>query len=836
MNQGAVLGYVLISAFVVLVLVVALYLLFGFLRRRSAVAKAFRTSLFLIKMPKEVGKGEKEERQEEKELIATGEQIFANLAELHKVKKSGWGAEKDFVSFEIIAFQNQTRFYVCCPRHLASLIEKSIQSAAPKAELEEVSEYNFYQASSVVVATNLHLRKNNVYPIKTYKYLETDPLSGLANALSKMSAEEGAGIQVMIRPAPSNWQTKGMVVARKIQQGVKPEEAVGRKTVVGKATKFAGEVVKTAVHGPEGQKNKAPEVEGKKQIEAPPSLTPLQQEMVKLLEEKANKISFATNIRLVAASSSKDAAHLKLMNLINAFQQFSYPEFNGFKPDKKFSKKKVVTNFNFRFFDREQAIILNTEELTSIFHLPTPYTEAPEVKWLGAKKSEAPANLPPEGVILGKNIFRGVEKLVRIEEDDRRRHIYIIGQTGTGKSTLLKNMIVQDVTNGKGVCVVDPHGDLVEDVLGLVPKERAEDVVLFDPGDTERPLGLNMLEFHSAEQKDFVVSEMIAIFHKLFPPEIVGPMFEHNMRNVMLTLMADPESPGTITEIPRMFTDPDYQKMKIEKVKDPVVRDFWEKEMAKTTDFHKSEMLGYLISKVGQFVENEMMRNIIGQQRSAFNIREIMDQGKVLLVNLSKGKTGEINSSLLGLIIVSKIQMAAMGRVDIPEEERRDFYLYVDEFQNFTTDSIMTILSEARKYRLCLTLANQYIAQLPENIRDAVFGNVGTSIAFRIGAHDAEFMEKITSPVFFAHDLINLEQFQTYMRLMIENTPTKAFSMQTLPPEKKPDREWAHKVKELSRLKYGKERQEIENLISTQLKPATPAPATPPLPPPAPAA
>ncbi|PIU01915.1 hypothetical protein COT68_00685 [bacterium (Candidatus Torokbacteria) CG09_land_8_20_14_0_10_42_11] len=809
--------YIAIIILSLIALAIIAYILILRRRDKSKLPKAIKTRLLLIKVPKEIGKGEKEEKQDEKELIAVAEQVFVGLNQLHKVKKAKIWEEKDFVAFEIVSYQNETSFYVCCPEHLAGLVEKQIQSAYPKVELEEVSEYNFYQSESAVAATNMILSRDNVFPIKTYKNLENDPLSSLANALSKMDKNEGGGIQIILRPAKEGWRTRGMAAARKVQQGVRPGDAVGGKSVAGKMAKFAGEIVTTAVSGPSSKK--APEVQGQKQVEAPPSLTPMQQETVKALEEKANKVAFETNIRLVVASVSREQAEIKLSNLINAFGQFNYPEFNHFQPDKNYRKKETVTNFNFRFFDQGKSSILNAEELASIFHLPTAYTETPEVKWLAAKKGEAPPQLPEEGLTVGKNVFRGVERLVRVPQNDRRRHLYIIGQTGTGKTTLLKNMIAQDLQNGEGLCVVDPHGELIEDLLGVVPAERAEDVIIFDPGDIERPLGLNMLEYYSPEQKDFVVNEMIAIFHKLFPPEVIGPMFEHNMRNVMLTLMADPENPGTITEIPRMFTDPEYQKAKIEKLTDPVVRDFWEKEMAKTTDFHKSEMLGYLISKVGQFVENTMMRNILGQPYSAFNLREIMDENKILFANLSKGKTGEINSSLLGLILVSKIQMAAMGRADMPEEERKDFFLYIDEFQNFTTDSIMTILSEARKYRLNLTLAHQYIAQLPENIRDAVFGNVGNLVSFRIGPQDAEFVEKQTEPVFSAHDLINLGQFQTYAKLSINNTPTKAFSMQTLPPEVKPDREWANKVKELSRLKYGKDRAEVEAKIWEQLKP-----------------
>ena len=372
----------------------------------------------------------------------------------------------------------------------------------------------------------------------------------------------------------------------------------------------------------------------------------------------------------------------------------------------------------------------------------------------------------------------------------------------------------KDFGGGQGVCVVDPHGSTVDDILECVPKERAEDVIYFDPSDTERPIGLNMLEAKTDAEMDFVTQEMIAIFYKLVTdPSMIGPMFEHNMRNAMLTLMADKEYPGTIAEIPRMFTDPAFQKYKVSKLTDPVVRAFWEKEMAKTTDFHKSEMLGYLISKVGRFVENAMMRNIIGQPVSGFNIRQIMDEGKILLVNLSKGKVGEINSNLLGLIIVSKLQMAAFGRADRPANEIKDFYLYIDEFQNFITDSIATILSEARKYRLNLVMAHQYLGQLVQGqdtkIRDAVLGNVGTIVSFRIGVEDAEIIAKQFDPVFNEYDLVNIDRYHAYVRLLVNNSVQRPFDIDTLPPTIG-RRERAALLKQLSRLKYGRDRNIVE--------------------------
>lgn len=554
----------------------------------------------------------------------------------------------------------------------------------------------------------------------------------------------------------------------------------------------------------------------------------MEQEIVKSLEEKTSKAGMDINVRIVVSAKDREKAKNYLQNIINAFAQYTGYEYgNGFRVSFTGSSNQTTRDFIYRKFDDKKAFILNTEEITSLWHLPLSTTETPNIRWLLAKKAPAPVNIPNEGLILGKNIYRGQEKLIRIKNDDRRRHIYTIGKTGVGKSWLIRNMAVQDILAGHGVGVIDPHGELIEGILERIPKERINDVFLFDPSDVERPVGLNMLEARSEEQRDFAVQEMIAIFYKLFPPEIIGPMFEHNMRNVMLTLMADIKNPGTIAEIPRMFSDSEFAAKWIAKVTDPVVRAFWEKEMAKTTEFHKSEMLGYLISKVGRFVENAMMRNIIGQSHSGFDFRDIMDNKKILLVNLSKGKTGEVNANLLGLILVSKLQMAAMARADMPEEQRKDFYLYVDEFQNFITPSIMTILAEARKYRLCLNIAHQYIGQLTQgtdaSIRDAVFGTVGTMVVFKVGVEDAQFVAKEFAPVFNEYDLINIEKFNAYVKLLVDNQAMRPFNMKTLRPEEVPDMppasaETAKMVKEMSRSKYGQPREIVEKDILERSK------------------
>ncbi len=538
--------------------------------------------------------------------------------------------------------------------------------------------------------------------------------------------------------------------------------------------------------------------------------------MINAIESKTKQNLFKTNIRLLASAKTAERANQILENIESAFAQFEFPDLNSFYAFRPAGGrlKKLLYSFSFRLFNKKETSWLSSEELTSIFHFPVIKIETPKIRFLRARAAAPPSVLPSSGIILGKNHFRSQETVIRLNPLDRRRHLHIIGQTGTGKSFLLRNLIKQDIDSGAGVGIIDPHGDLVEAVLGLVPPHRANDVILFDPADVEWPVGLNMLQAETPLEKDFAAAEMIAIFQKLFLAEHLGPVFEHSMRNAMLTLMADEVNPGTLADIPRIFTDQAFVRQLLIKVTDPLVRDFWEKEMLKMTEQYKSEMLGYLISKVGRFVENSMMRNIVGQSRSSINFGEVMDSGKILLVNLSKGRVGEMNSALLGLIVVAKLQMAAFRRAgERQEESRRDFYLYLDEFQNFTTDSIATILSEARKYRLNLILAHQFAAQLSDKIRDAVFGNVGSMMSFRVGADDAKFLAKYFEPVFGESDLINLDNRHSYVKLLINGMATEPFNI-TTETAAEGSLDEAERLRELSRKKYGRPRREVEAIIT----------------------
>ena len=540
------------------------------------------------------------------------------------------------------------------------------------------------------------------------------------------------------------------------------------------------------------------------------------------MESKISRPLFALNIRVVASAMNNIQTDMILDGVLNGFSQFSAPKRQELKFIKPRDLKNFFFQFSFRDFDEKQTVILNSEELASIFHFPTATTDIPKIKWAKAKEAPPPADLPSSGTLLGESDFREEHKPVYITEDDRRRHVYIIGQTGTGKTNLLMNMALDDIKNGKGVCVIDPHGEDAEAVLSSIPQNRLEDVVIFDPSDLQKPLGMNMLEYdlNKPEEKTFIVNELFNIFDKLYDMKVAGgPMFEQYTKNAILLLMEDMiNEPATLMEIQRVFTDDDYRERKLMRITNPVVIDFWEKEALKATGEHSlANMSAYITSKFNNFTVNDYMRPIVGQEKSAFNFRKIMDEGKILLVLLAKGKIGEANANLLGMIILGKILMAALSRADMPQENRRDFNLFIDEFQNFTTDSTSIILAEARKYRLNLAMAHQFIAQLPEKIRDSVFGNVGTKIAFRVGINDAEYLVKEFAPIFDINDLTTLATGFAYIKMLIHGQSALPFSLRAfLKP--KGDYETIAKVKEISRLKYGVDRAEVEQKIISRLR------------------
>ncbi len=786
---------------ILILLILPVFLIIGFFvilakifSKKRQTSRALNMSLFLIKVPKESSR-EGEEKKPEKEIIAVMEQLYSSLSSI-----------KEPIVLEIAnpSLEEEIYFYIALGRKHEQDLEKDIHGFFPKAEVLKIEDYNIFNPQGAEAAAYLKLKKRNILPIKTYQELESDPLSRITTALSKLEKQgEGAAIQILIKPA-ADWKKAGEQEAKRIQETSK----IDQKTDILKI------ISETLMPKKQAEKDKPKE---------PIKLSPLAEETIKKIEAKTNKTGFNANIRLVCSAATQDRAEQILEQLTKSFTQFDAPNFNGFKiiKNKGRAKKKSIFDFSFRNFNPKHAFVLNTEELTSLYHFPISSTETPKLKWLKTKQAPAPANMPDQGIVLGKNIYRGQEVLVRLTEQDRQRHLYIIGQTGTGKSSLMQELIQQDIEAGKGVGVIDPHGELIENILGLIPGSRAEDVVLFDPSDLQRPMGLNMLEYNQAypEQKTFIVNELINIFDKLYDLKTTGgPIFEQYTRNALLLLMDDPKEPATLMEVPKALADKDYRHRLLAKCRDPIVKNFWEKEAEKAGgEAALVNMVPYITSKFNIFIANDYMRPIIGQAKSSLNFREIMDQKKILLVNLSKGRLGDINSALLGLIIVGKILMTAFSRADIKAEQRPDFYFYLDEFQNFTTPSIAVILSEARKYKLDLILAHQFIGQLTEEIKKAVFGNVGNMICLRVGPEDAEFLVKQFEPVFNQNDLINIDNFNSYVKLQINGQTTPAFSMQHLKP-KEPDAEIAVQIKELSRFKYGQSKEGVEREILERIK------------------
>lgn len=714
--------------------------------------------------------------------IDAAEQFFSSFTSL---RKSGWKTQyitgQTHFTFEIVATAGDIRFYVSVPKKLRDLMEKQIYGSWPGAEVKQVPEYNIFSRKGKVAFKSLKLSKEDFYPIKIYKDLAVDPLSSITATLSRMQAGEGAAIQIMIEPADSHWKDEGKEhVAKEKKKQATPDEA-DFKT---------------------------------------------EQRDLEAIANKCSKPGFETLIRIVVSAPTMEQAEIHLDNIDNSFTQFQ--GMNDFTSAKIKFKQFFMTDFIYRYFPvvnwfGKQYSVLTSEELATIFHFPNKSIETPHLYWLHAKRAPAPANLPTSGLYMGKSVFRGVNKKVYISEDDRRRHLYIIGKTGVGKSEFLKDMAVQDIKDGKGLAVVDPHGDLVEEILPLIPPNRAEDVIYFDPSDTDRPMGFNMLEAYTEEQKHLVVTSIIGLMYKLYDPQktgIIGPRFEHAVRNAMLTVMSDPGA--TFIEVVRVLTDAKYVQELLPKVQDPVIRRYWTDQIAATSDFHKSETLDYIVSKFGRFVTNKMMRNIIGQSKSAFNFRKVMDEGKILLVNLAKGKIGEENSNFLGLVLVPKILVAAMSRQDMPKEQRKDFFLYVDEFQNFATPDFAQILSEARKYRLNLTVANQFIGQMDEEIKNAIFGNVGTLVAFRVGVNDASYLQREFQPIFSENDLINVERFHAYVKTIVNNEPVSPFSMdltRSMEEQSKiSNMKVAEAIKKLSSLKFGKSKELIEAEIGQRAR------------------
>lgn len=777
------------------------------LKPETPLFKALHMKLFEITLPDIV---------EEKDKGAT--KAYATLMEqllygMQGIASNYGNKEKNYFTIEIALsnVNDHIVFYASVPENSAPLFEKQLLALYPNAILREVTDdYNIFGEGGGFAAAHATLSSDELFPIRTYEHFEHDPLEILINSFSKLeSVGEGASIQFTIAPTGDTNITRFTRILESMKKGMDLNRAKsewsGIRETFGRATK-------DLIFGVELKKDKEKEDDKKPDDMAIARIT-----------EKVKATIMSVEIKIVAGARTRARAMAVLSELESAFHQFDEAGSNGirFKDISERDLPEFLHNFSYRMFNEEKSLHLNMKEIATLVHFPKTLHSQPQLKSARAGEVAAPLEVSNAGVLLGLNHYRGAEKKIFMDSADRLRHLYVLGQTGTGKTSILKNLIVQDIKNGDGCCFIDPHGTDVQDILAQIPPERAGDVIYFDPSYTPRPMGLNMLEYdiNYPEQKSFVVDEMLSIFNKLFDMKTAGgPMFEQYFRNAVLLVLEGPNSGTTLLDVARVLSDEGFRKAKLLECKNPIVAQFWEQIASKAGgEASLANIVPYITSKFDIFLSNEIMRPIISQEHSAFNFRKIMDEKKILLVNLSKGRLGDINANLLGLIIVGKISMAALSRVDMYGKPMNDFYLYIDEFQNVTTPSIATILSEARKYHLSLTLAHQYIGQLEEGIKNAVFGNVGSMAIFRVGAEDAQFLEPRFLPEVTKDDLIKIENYACYMKMLVHGQPAKPFSLHTLPPEKG-NPELVEKIKELSYLSFGRDRAELEEEIMARYR------------------
>lgn len=741
--------------------------------------------------------------------IGVAESMFANL---YGIGGKGDGLAEHFsvnncVSFEMIGLPGEIRFFVHCSRAYAELVEKQILGSYQDADVAIVDEYNIFAPNAEIEYAKLVLDDSPYCPIRVPSDFTGDPMANILSTLSKMSENEGALVQLVVAPTQSKWQKNGVGFVQNIEKN-----------------------------------NSDPE---KKKINVP-------QEKIQAINKKVAKPGMVAEIRIVTSAPEKAIAKMHLDNIIAAYDQYSNPGINKLKKSKIKGRdqKAFLYDVVYRRTPEQEGSILNIEELSGLFHFPNKEITTPNIMWLLAKELPASNEVNSDinsrdTVWLGNNYFRGKKKAICHKRDDRRRHSYILGQTGTGKSWLMVRMIIQDIYNGDGCCFIDPHGEAAEMILEKIPPERAEDVIYFNAGDFERPFGFNIMEFYNEQHKHQIVNSFIALLVRMFDPNnqgYAGPAFQQAVRNSMLTAMSKPGS--TLIEVVRMLQDEDWvMNYWLPLIQDDLVRRYWTDQIAKTDKKTKAESLGYFISKFDKFTTNLAIRNIIGQSESSFDFRQIMDEGKILIVNLSKGLIGEENMSFLGLLIVQKLLAAALSREDIRGDQRKDFFFYADEFQNFATQEFNSILSEARKYKLNLTLAHQYIGQLPEDIKNAVFGNVGSLFITRCSPEDAQFLETPFEGYVSAGDIVNQGMGHWYVKLLTDGRYPSPFSLDSTYGPIAPDsgfdlptnEEVSKIIKNVSRMKYGRdinvinEDIRIRSEVSQPQQPQEPAPGFPPM-------
>lgn len=919
------------SVLLILLLVIFGYLTLKLIRVMYEIYNARRLVYMQITLPRADSKldKEKETKKDFKEKMGIMSIFYKSIIKISNI--TFWDSVRDFVfdhakiSMELIYNKGQLSFFVVTYRDYVHLVAQQITSNYPDAEVREipVSEFPDIKPTNYTLrAASIGKINDDIFPLKTYKYFEDDPLSTLTNNFGTLKKNDNAALQFVIKPRGSGWNRHAKKSASLVAKGNYKKGL--KENFLWEAVKAPFSIISWIIDFFSSGSTDSTNAPGAASGDSYKIFNQAEQESHKAVGESAGQPAFLASIRLLVSSENSQDSKNALESIVGAMSMYT-DEYNNkldnpqiedllafiFTPIRYFAYRWRMIGF------LQSKSVFSVDELSTLYHFPDiNYNKSPIIKWLDYKMLAPPHNLRAlknplilsdykrdakgnvftedgtllkvdenkilfrdeqrnfygldgtvyqihqegenkgkaidpgknpvimdvprklggfptytDGVLMGWNEYRNVKTPVYFSRKDRGRHHYVIGKSGGGKSVFLSYLARQDLWNGDGLAVIDPHGDLVEDIIAFTPKERAKDVIIFNPGDFERPMGLNMLEIIATDpalravEKDRAALDATSIFIKIFNEEIFGPRIQHYFRNGCLTLMDDDDEGGTLIDVPRLFVDDAFMKYKVSKVKNPVVKAFWEHEYANTGDREKQEMIPYFSSKFGPFITNTTIRNIIGQPKSAFNLRRVMDDQKVLMVNLSKGMIGDLNAQLLGLIFVSKINMAAMSRADTPEDKRKDFFLYVDEFQNFATDTFGEILSEARKYHLALIMAHQFIAQIGGNqskdgkpsIKDAVFGNAGTIMSFKVGADDAEYLEKEYAPLLSQQDIIGIANFTTYCKLNIDNATTRPFDLKTIWDNTYKNPEVAKIIKEYSRKMYGRKKEYVDMEIEARL-------------------
>ncbi len=758
--------------------------------------KALHMKLFEIVLP-EAGEGQVKQT---KEMMGLMEQWYASMQAL---ASDATNKEKNYYSLELAVANGITTAVFYCAVHIdyAPMFEKVVLGVFPTAQVKECKEdYNIFHTHAITACSYASHSTHPALPIKTYTTMEGDPMALIIASFTKVAKEnEGVALQILIRPAGDVFAKRFGEMLEDLRKGETLKRAIDKQSFLKETFHILGSMF---------DKAKTPE---EREEEKRKKVTHVDENATKLIQEKLSKTIIETNIRVISSASTLARTQAIRADLESAFAQFAEVNGNSIKWEEVEGKKQkaLLHRYSYRLWNEDESYPLNLSELASLFHFPMQTKDVANVRDATYSQSPAPQDLCTEGVVIGVNKNRGVETVVHFGKEDRMRHMYVLGQTGTGKTVFMKRMIIQDIENGDGCCFIDPHGSDIVDILANIPAHRAKDVIYFDPAYMPRPMGLNMLEYdrNHPETKTFVVNELLGIFDKLFDMKATGgPGFEQYFRNATLLVMEHPESGNTLLDISRVFSDKDYRDYKLSKCKNPLIVQFWQNAEKTTGDQGLQNWTQYVNSKFDVFMSNDIMRPIIAQEKSAFNFREIMDTKKILLVNLSKGRLGDKNAELLGLIIVGKFSQAALGRVDT--NVRPDFFLYIDEFQNVTTPAIASILSEARKYRLSLTVAHQYIGQLSEDIKGAVFGNVGSMAIHRVSPEDAKFLESKFAPTFMATDIMKIANHNAYVNMLANGDPKKPFDI-FVPFPPRGDITKIDALKELSYLTYGRPADEV---------------------------